>query len=94
MDVDVITVLIAGTLLLAVSLSIGTSAVRHLPAITASVGFLGIPVVSMIMGAVLLGEAIGVTLIAGLAVVLVGVAIVSVAQVRDTQRERGNGRLS
>lgn len=94
LDVDVITVLIAGTLLLAVSLSIGTSAVRHLPAITASVGFLGIPVVSMIMGAVLLGEAIGVTLIAGLAVVLVGVAIVSVAQVRDTQRERGNGRLS
>ena len=93
-DVDVMMVLVAGTLLLAVSLSIGTSAVRHLPAITASVGFLGVPVVSMIIGAVLLGEVIEATLIAGLVVVMVGVAIVSVAQVRDTQRDRDNSRLS
>ena len=93
-DVDVMMVLVAGTLLLAVSLSIGTSAVRHLPAITASVGFLGVPVVSMIIGAVLLGEVIEATLIAGLVVILVGVAIVSVAQVRDTQRDRDNSRLS
>ena len=92
-DTDVIAVLVAGTLLLAISLSIGTSAVRHLPAITASVGFLGIPVVSMLMGAALLGEAIGVTLIVGLVVILVGVVIVSIAQVRDNQREGDDGPL-
>ena len=93
-DADTMTVLVAGTLLLAVSLSIGTAAVRHLPAITASVGFLGVPVVSMLLGAAFLGEAIGATLIAGLVVILVGVAIVSIAQVRDKLRERDDGRLS
>ncbi len=87
-DADAMTVMVAGTLLLAVSLSIGTSAVRHLPAITASVGFLGVPVVSMLIGTFLLGEAIGPTLIGGLVVILIGVAIVSVAQVRDNQRDR------
>jgi drug/metabolite transporter (DMT)-like permease len=87
-DADTMTVMVAGTLLLAVSLSIGTSAVRHLPAITASVGFLGVPVVSMLIGTFLLGEAIGPTLIGGLVVILIGVAIVSVAQVRDNQRDR------
>ena len=88
------TVLVAGTLLLAVSLSIGTSTVRHLPAITASVGFLGVPVVSMLMGAALLGEPIGATLVAGLVVILIGVAMVSIAEIRDSQRSRDNGPLS
>ncbi len=90
---DVMTVLVAGTLLLAVSLSIGTSTVRHLPAITASVGFLGVPVVSMLMGAALLAEPIGTTLIIGLVVILAGVAMVSVAEIRDGQRSRDNGPL-
>ncbi len=93
-NADVMTVLVAGTLLLAVSLSIGTAEVRHLPAISASVGFLGVPVVSMLMGAAFLGEAIGATLIAGLVAILVGVAVVSVAQVRENQRERDDGRVS
>jgi drug/metabolite transporter (DMT)-like permease len=92
-ETDVIAVLVAGTLLLAVSLSIGTSAVRHLPAITASVGFLGVPVVSILMGAAFLGEGIGLTLIIGLLVVTVGVAIVSIAQVRDNQRDHRATRL-
>ncbi len=88
---DAMAVLVAGTLLLAVSLSIGTATIRHLPAITASVGFLGVPVVSMLMGAALLGEPIGTTLIIGLVVILAGVAMVSIAQVRDSQRKRGDG---
>ncbi len=91
---DVIAILVAGTLLLAVSLSFGTGAMRHLPAITASMGFLGIPVVSVLMGAALLGERTGVTLIAGLVVILIGVAIVSIAQVRDNQRRNENGQTS
>ncbi len=88
---DVVWVLVAGTLLLAISLWCGTTTIRHLPAITASVGFLGVPVVSMLMGVAFLGEPIGTTLIMGLVVIVIGVAIVSIAQVRDTQRTRDDG---
>ncbi len=91
---DAMAVLVAGTLLLAISLWCGTTTIRHLPAITASVGFLGAPVVSMLMAAAFLGEPIGATLIAGLVVIVIGVAMVSIAAVRDGRRRRDDARLS
>ncbi len=82
-DGDAMTVLVAGMLLTGVTLWTCTSAIRHLPAITSSVGFLGVPVVSLVLSAVFLGEVVGPSLIIGLVVILSGVGMVSVAQVRD-----------
>ncbi len=85
---DAMAVLAAGSVLTAVTLWTTTSTVRHLPAITASVGFLGVPVVSLVLSALFLGEVIGPSLIVGLVVILTGVGMVSFAQIGDTARRR------
>jgi drug/metabolite transporter (DMT)-like permease len=92
-DGDAMIVLGAGTLLTAVTLWTCTSTIRHLPAITASVGFLGVPVVSLMLSALFLGEVLDASLIVGLVVILIGVGMVSVAQIRDAQRKRAKDGL-
>lgn len=58
------------------------SVTRTLPAITASLGFLATPALGLLFGALLRGEALTATNLAGLALVMAGLANVAVAEAR------------
>ena len=62
-----------------------TMTLRHLPAMTCSVGFLGIPVASTLVAAAFLGEALTLTLVVGLVVTIAGLALVIIAQSRSRE---------
>lgn len=53
---------------------------RALPAISSSIGFLGVPVVGYIASAVALGEAITPTTGGGLVLIMAGVAVVMLSE--------------
>lgn len=55
---------------------------RSLPAISTSLGFLGVPAAGLMMSALALGEAVTPTLAGGFALVLLGMALVNVADLR------------
>ncbi len=61
---------------------------RTLPSISASIGFLGVPVVGYLAAAVLLGEAITLTTGGGLALIIAGVAFVLLSD-RTNSRKSG-----
>jgi len=61
------------------------STVRYLGAVTASVGLLGGPVVSITVSVLFLGEALTLTLVGGLVLILGGIALVTLAQARRPQ---------
>lgn len=83
-------VLIAGPVFVFPTILPANAAVRLLPAVTASVGFLGVPVVATVTALLWLGEPVTATLFAGLAVVLIGVALVSAGDARLESRKSGN----
>ena len=56
---------------------------RALPAITTSLGFLGVPVVGVAISALSLGEAVTVTLLAGFGLILAGLLLVNLADQRQ-----------
>lgn len=56
--------------------------IRHLGAVTASIGLLGGPVVSITISVLFLGEALTLTLLGGLVLILSGIALVTLAQAR------------
>jgi len=56
--------------------------IRHLGAVTTSVGLLGGPVVSITVSVLFLGEALTLTLAGGLVLILGGIALVTIAQSR------------
>ena len=60
-----------------------TSAVRSLGPVTASVGMLGGPVVATAISVLLLGEVLNWTLGGGLALILSGIALVTLAHARS-----------
>ena len=59
-----------------------TSTMRYLPAITASIGFLGVPVGITVSSALLFGETLTPTHLAGLAVITLGVGLVTLGEAR------------
>lgn len=59
---------------------------RSLPAISTSLGFLGVPVTGVVISALWLGEAMTVSLVGGLLLILAGMALVNLAGLR-----RGEG---
>ncbi len=68
----------------AIALWAATSAMRALPSVTVSVGLLGAPVIAICLSVALLGEAMTMTLGTGIVLVLAGLALVAVAQGRET----------
>ncbi len=59
-----------------------TTTMRYLPAITASIGFLGVPVGITITSSFLFGEPLTLTHFAGLAVITAGIALVTLGEAR------------
>ena len=55
---------------------------RALPAITTSLGFLGVPVAGVLFSAVSLGEPLSATLVSGLLLIVSGIALVNLATLR------------
>ncbi len=55
---------------------------RSLPAITTSLGFLGVPMAGVVAATLWLGEALTVTLASGLLLILAGLALVNLAELR------------
>lgn len=60
-----------------------TTTMRYLPAITSSIGFLGVPVGITITATLFFGEALTFTHIAGLSVITTGIALVVVSEARE-----------
>ncbi|MGJ3262927.1 MAG: DMT family transporter [Salinarimonas sp.] len=59
---------------------------RDLPSIEASMGFLGVPVAGVLFSAAVLGEALTPSLVAGLAGIVVGIALVNLGDTRVGRR--------
>ena len=60
-----------------------TTTMRHLPAITSSIGFLGVPVAATIAATLLFDEPLTSTLVGGLVIIITGIALVTVAEARE-----------
>lgn len=58
----------------------GVTVTRALPAISTSLGFLGVPVIGVLVSAAALGEALSATLLGGLVLIVAGMTLVSVPQ--------------
>ncbi|SDG08671.1 Uncharacterized membrane protein [Limimonas halophila] len=56
---------------------------RALPAISTSLGFLGVPVLGMLLAAVTLGETLTLTRVSGLVLIVAGMALVNLADLRS-----------
>jgi len=56
---------------------------KNLPSIDASIGFLGVPVAGVLFSAVFLDEPLTVSLVAGLVLIVAGIAFVNVAEARS-----------
>ena len=74
--------LYAGPLATALTILGAVAIARSLPAITASLLFLATPVAGMLGGAAILGEALTVTNLAGLALIVAGLAAVALGDAR------------
>lgn len=61
---------------------------RRLPAVTTSLGMLGVPVCGVIMSALILGEPIGATKIVGLTLIVGGLALVALGERRRVAASR------
>jgi drug/metabolite transporter (DMT)-like permease len=62
---------------------------RTLPAISTSLGFLGVPATGILASAVALGEALTVTLVGGLALILGGMALVNLPETKGDDHVGG-----
>jgi drug/metabolite transporter (DMT)-like permease len=59
---------------------------RSLPAISTSLGLLGVPTAGVILSALLLGETLSLTRVGGLALIVGGMALVNLADLRASRR--------
>jgi drug/metabolite transporter (DMT)-like permease len=59
---------------------------RSLPAISTSLGLLGVPTAGVILSALLLGETLSLTRVGGLALIVGGMALVNLADLRAQRR--------
>ena len=59
---------------------------RSLPAISTSLGLLGVPTAGVILSALLLGETLSLTRVGGLALIVSGMALVNLADLRASRR--------
>jgi len=59
---------------------------RSLPAISTSLGLLGVPTAGVILSALLLGETLSLTRVGGLALIVGGMALVNLAELRAARR--------
>ncbi|MBK1666834.1 multidrug DMT transporter permease [Rhodovibrio sodomensis] len=59
---------------------------RSLPAISTSLGLLGVPTAGVIMSTLVLGEALSLTRVGGLALIVGGMALVNLADLRASRR--------
>lgn len=75
--------LVAGPVVSSLTLWSSTMTLRHLPALTSSVGLLGVPFVATLLAWMFLGEALTVTLGIGLVVIFAGIAMVSIGEARS-----------
>jgi drug/metabolite transporter (DMT)-like permease len=73
---------VSGPVITTVTLWSTTMALRHLPALTSSVGLLGVPLIAALLAWIFLGEALTVTLSIGLVVIFAGIAMVSIGETR------------
>ena len=64
------------------------SVTRALPAMSTSLGFLGVPVVGVLSSAVIVQEALTLSVIAGLLAILLGVTLVNLSDLRRNRRRR------
>ena len=60
-----------------------TTTMRYLPAITSSIGFLGVPVAITIAATLLFGEPLTLTHIVGLVVITTGICLVTITETRE-----------
>ncbi len=65
-----------------------TTTMRYLPAITASIGFLGVPVGITTTSSLLFGETLTLTHLAGLVVITAGIALVTLGEARAGRERR------
>jgi len=75
-----------GPLATAFCFSATLAATRSLPAITTSLSFLAVPVLGAVMSTLALGEVLGLDLIIGFALILGGVGLVTLSDVRERTR--------
>lgn len=61
---------------------------RALPAMSTSLGFLGVPVVGVLSSAVIVQEALTLSVVAGLLAILLGVTLVNLSDLRRNRRTR------
>jgi drug/metabolite transporter (DMT)-like permease len=59
---------------------------RNLPAVTTALGLLITPVVSVVVATIWLGEALTVSLVAAIALILGGIAVGTTGDLRSTRR--------
>lgn len=74
---------ISGPVISSLTLWSSTMSLRHLPALTSSVGLLGVPFVATLLAWMFLGEALTMTLAIGLVVIFAGIAMVSIGEARS-----------
>ncbi len=74
--------LYVGPLALGFGFWAAVTVMRDLPAITTSIGFLGVPASGLMFAALLLGERVPITDLAGFALIALGVGLVSLADVK------------
>ncbi|UQA60314.1 DMT family transporter [Polyangium aurulentum] len=75
-----------GPLATAFCFSATLAATRSLPAITTSLSFLAVPVLGAVMSTLALGETLGLDLVIGFALILGGVGLVTLSDVRERAR--------
>ena len=79
---NVFIIIAAGPVIGPITLWAGTMTMRHLPAVTASVGFLGVPVVASLIAWIFMGEPLTWTLVTGGTLILAGLTLVSLGEAR------------
>ena len=80
---NVTLLIVSGPVISSLTLWSTTMTMRHLPALTSSVGLLGVPFVATLLAWMFLGEALTVTLLIGLVVLFAGIAMVSIGEARS-----------
>ncbi len=74
---------ISGPVVSSLTLWSSTMSLRHLPALTSSVGLLGVPFVATLLAWMFLGEPLTLTLGIGLVVIFAGITMVSIGEARS-----------
>lgn len=67
----------------ALAMALATTAFRLLPSVAASIGLLGVPVLSLLLSVTLLGEELTLALGAGLLTIITGLALMSIGEARS-----------